>query len=78
MILSTPVLPNLRAAFPDATIDFLTERGCRDVIDGNDRIDNLIVFAKTGMNGARILLDLRRARSTTWSSTSSGIPAARS
>ncbi|MCX5754285.1 MAG: glycosyltransferase family 9 protein [Candidatus Krumholzibacteria bacterium] len=61
VILSTAVLPNLRAAFPDATIDFLAERSCRDVIEGNDQIDNLIVFSKTKTNGARILLDLRRA-----------------
>jgi lipopolysaccharide heptosyltransferase II len=62
VILSTATLPNLRAAFPGATIDFLVERSCREVIAGNDQIDNLIVFAKTGMNGARILLDVRRAR----------------
>ena len=61
VILSTAALPNLRAAFPDATIDFLVERSCREVIEGNDRIDHVIVFSKTGMNGARILLDLRRA-----------------
>ncbi|MFA4947304.1 MAG: glycosyltransferase family 9 protein [Candidatus Krumholzibacteriia bacterium] len=62
VILSTATLPNLRAAFPDATIDFLVERSCRDVIEGNDQIDNVIVFSKTGTNSARILLDLRRAR----------------
>ena len=62
VILSTAALPNLRAAFPDATIDFLVERSCREVIEGNDRIDHVIVFSKTGMNGARILLDLRHAR----------------
>jgi len=61
VILSTAALPNLRAAFPDATIDFLVERNCREVIEGNDSVDNAIVFSKTGMNGARILLDLRRA-----------------
>ena len=62
VILSTAALPNLRAAFPEATIDFLVERSCREVIEGNASVDNLIVFSKTGMNGARILLDLRRAR----------------
>jgi lipopolysaccharide heptosyltransferase II len=62
VILSTATLPNLRAAFPGATIDFLVEQSCRDVVEGNDRIDNVIVFSKTGMNGARILLDLRRAK----------------
>jgi lipopolysaccharide heptosyltransferase II len=62
VLLATAVLPNLRAAFPDATIDFLVERSCRDVVEGNDAIDNVIVFSKTGMNGARMLLALRRAR----------------
>jgi lipopolysaccharide heptosyltransferase II len=62
VILSTATLPNLRAAFPGATIDFLVERSCRDVIEGNEQIDNLIVFSKTRANGAMILLDLRRAK----------------
>jgi lipopolysaccharide heptosyltransferase II len=62
VILSTAALPNLRAAFPDATIDFLVERSCRDVIAGNDRIDNMIVFSRTRTSGFKILLDLRRAR----------------
>jgi lipopolysaccharide heptosyltransferase II len=62
VILSTATLPNLRAAFPEATIDFLVERSCRDVIEGNEHVDNVIAFSKTWMNGAKILLDLRRAR----------------
>jgi lipopolysaccharide heptosyltransferase II len=62
VLLATAVLPNLREAFPDATIDFLVERGCRDVVEGNDRVDTVIVFSKTALNGARILLDLRRGR----------------
>jgi lipopolysaccharide heptosyltransferase II len=62
VILSTATLPNLRAAFPGATIDFLVERSCRDVIEGNEQIDNLVVFSKTRANGAMILLDLRRAK----------------
>lgn len=62
MILSTPVLPNLRAAFPTARIDYLVERGCRDAVEGNEAIDRVIAFDKRGMNGARMLLDLRRAR----------------
>jgi lipopolysaccharide heptosyltransferase II len=62
VILSTPVLPNLRTAFPAARIDYLVERLCRDAIEGNEFVDNVIAFDKRGMNGARILLELRRAR----------------
>jgi len=62
VILSTPVLPNLRAAFPDARIDFLVERSCRDAVEGNEAVDRVIAFDKRGMNGARMLLELRRAR----------------
>ncbi len=62
MILSTPVLPNLRAAFPASRIDYLVERLCRDAIEGNEFVDNVIAFDKRGMNGARMLLELRRAR----------------
>lgn len=44
VLLSTSVLRNLREAFPDARIDFLTEHPARDIIDSNPDIDNALVF----------------------------------
>lgn len=62
VVLSTVVLPNLRVAFSKAQLDFLTERGCRDVLDGNPAIDNVVLFTKRGTNGVRMPLEIRRRR----------------
>lgn len=35
VLLSTPVIENLRNNFPDAQINFLTQRFCRDVLADN-------------------------------------------
>jgi len=42
--LATAVLPNLRRAFPTATIDFLTETPCDTILDGNPYINSVVVF----------------------------------
>lgn len=44
VVLSTAVLPNLRRAFPNAKIDFLTERESADAVLGNPYLDNVVVF----------------------------------
>ncbi len=35
VLLSTAVIPDVKAAFPDATVDFLTEKFCAGVLEGN-------------------------------------------
>ncbi|MBI3765905.1 MAG: putative lipopolysaccharide heptosyltransferase III, partial [Ignavibacteriales bacterium] len=35
VLLSTVILDSLRSAFPDAQIDFLTEKASRDVVEGH-------------------------------------------
>lgn len=49
VVLSTIVLKNLREYFPDAEIDFLTESYCRDVIQDNNLIDEVITLNKKVM-----------------------------
>jgi len=44
VLLSTVVIENLRTAFTNAQIDFLTEHPARDVIVGNPHLSNAIVF----------------------------------
>ena len=44
VVLSTIVIPNLRAAFPGAKIDFMTEPPARDVVAGNPDLNQVIVF----------------------------------
>src|ERR1051326_8219 len=46
VLLSTAVLKNLRTAFPDARIDFLTEGLSRQVVEGNPNLDSVTVFNK--------------------------------
>jgi heptosyltransferase-3 len=62
VVLSTVVLPNLRAAFPHAKLDFLAERSCRDVLEGNPNIDEVILFQRQGVNALRMLREMRRRR----------------
>lgn len=44
VILSTIVIPNLRQAFPNAQIDFLTERPAADVVLGNPMLNQVHIL----------------------------------
>lgn len=44
VLLSTAVLPDLAAAYPGASLDFLTDRYCAGVLDGNQHIDRIHLF----------------------------------
>ena len=54
VILTTPVLKQLKEKFPDMTIDFLVMKNFKDSIDGVPYIDNLILFDKKKMTDIRI------------------------
>jgi lipopolysaccharide heptosyltransferase II len=59
VLLSTVVIRNLRTAFPDAQIDFLTERLSREVLEGNSDLHSVLVFDNKRDNGVKLLLDVR-------------------
>lgn len=61
VLLSTAVTPNLRAAFPDARIDFLTEAAAGDIIRHNPYLDNAIVFSPRRDNFLSLLWRLNRS-----------------
>ncbi|MBR9976952.1 MAG: glycosyltransferase family 9 protein [Bacteroidetes bacterium] len=61
VLLSTVVLPNLRNAFPDATIAFLTERAAADIIVDNPLIDTPIVFDSAKERYTHLLYRLYRS-----------------
>lgn len=44
VLLSTPVLPNLRREFPSAQMDFLVESFASPVLDGNPFIDRIVTY----------------------------------
>lgn len=62
VLLSTIVLRSLRAAFPSARIDFMTEPPAKDLLTGNPDISRVIVYDRKEKGALRYLLDVRRAR----------------
>jgi len=44
VILATPVLENLRRAFPQAKIDFLTEKMCAPIVAGHPALNEILVL----------------------------------
>ncbi len=62
VLLSTPVLPNLRREFPTAQIDFLVEKFAAPVLDGNPFMDNIISFDTKSQTSLSIILQVRKRR----------------
>lgn len=62
VLLSTPVLPNLREEFPTAQIDFLVERFAAPVLDGNPFIDNVISFDTKSQTSLSIIMRVRKSK----------------
>ena len=44
VLLSTPLLSNLRHHYPDAVIDFALNKGCEDMVSNNSDVDNIIPY----------------------------------
>jgi ADP-heptose:LPS heptosyltransferase len=55
VLLSTPVIENLRYNFPDAEINFLTQRYCREVLTGNPYLSRILTF-DLGLNDSSYCL----------------------
>lgn len=72
VVMATPVLENLRSAFPSSAIDFLTEKFCAPIVKGHPAINEVIELDRKHLRmlpfGKRIaanlvlLRDLRRRR----------------
>jgi heptosyltransferase-3 len=62
VLLSTVVLPHLRAAYPSARIDFLCETPSAEVIRGNRSVDDLVVFNPKSEQGASLVMKVRKRR----------------
>ncbi len=62
VLLSTVVLPDLRAAFPDARIDMLCERPSADVLRGNPALDDVVVIDPKTDGSLPILRRVRARR----------------
>ena len=44
VLLSTPVIENMRHHFPDAEINFLTQSYCREVLEGNPYLNRVLTY----------------------------------
>ncbi len=62
VLLSTIVTKNLRLAFPDAQIDYLTEPPSIDVLAGNPFLNHVHVHDRVSMTGVRLLRRIRSQR----------------
>ena len=60
VLLSTVVLESLRSAFPDAKLDFLTERQSQEVVEGNPALSSVIIFDAKNENATGLILKVRR------------------
>lgn len=63
VVMTTPLVRQLRRQLPDAQIDYLTGRACVAVLDGNPHLDNVIGFDEQilhGMQATRLGEVLRR------------------
>lgn len=56
VILTTPVLKELKKKYPDIIIDFLVMENFKDAISGCPYIDNLILFNKTKHDGLKNMI----------------------
>jgi ADP-heptose:LPS heptosyltransferase len=62
VLLSTAVTANLRRAFPDSRIDFLTEPPSVEVLNGNAFLDEIVVFDRRRMSGPGLIRMVRSRR----------------
>ncbi len=62
VLLSTAVLPDVKAAFPGAAVDFLTEKFCAGVLEGNPAVSTLLVFDPKTEGSLDLIGRVRRNR----------------
>ena len=62
VLLSTIVTKNLRLAFPDAQIDYLTEPPSVDILTGNPFLNSVHVHDRVKLTGSRLVRFIRNQR----------------
>jgi len=64
VILSTPVIEKLHAAFPEANIDFLLRKGNEDLLKGHPKINKLFILDKKQKKFRNVLKLVKELRKT--------------
>jgi lipopolysaccharide heptosyltransferase II len=62
VILATPVLENLRQIFPQAQIDFLTEKPCAPIVEGHPAVHEVLVLDRRQKGASWVLVQQVRRR----------------
>ena len=62
VILATPVVENLRQAFPQAQIDFLTEKMCAPIVAGHPALHEVLILDRKQVGASRRLIHQIRQR----------------
>ncbi len=62
VLLSTAVIPGLRSAYPDASIDFLTEKYCAGVLEGNRDLSGVLLFDPASEGSLDLIRRIRGKR----------------
>jgi ADP-heptose:LPS heptosyltransferase len=55
VLMTTPLVRQLRAALPDAQIDYLVGRSCAVVLEGNPNISSVVPFEESILYGRRLM-----------------------
>ena len=55
VLLSTPLIANIRYYYPDSNIDFALNKGCEEMVYGNPNINNIIVYDRPRIKKLGIL-----------------------
>jgi len=58
VLLSTPLIENLKHCYPEATIDFALNKGCEDILADNPYINNIIVYNRAKIKKLNFFLRL--------------------
>ena len=62
VLLSTPVIKNLKDNFPNAEIDFLSEPPSEDILKGNPDLSNVIIFGRREKGYLKFLYSLKKRK----------------
>jgi ADP-heptose:LPS heptosyltransferase len=54
IVMTTPLVRQLRRALPGASIDYLTGRGCASILEGNPHIDQIRSFDESILYGGQV------------------------
>lgn len=59
VLLSTPLISNLKNIYPNTTIDFALNKGCEDMVSNNPNVNNIIVYDRPRIKKLGIFAQLK-------------------